>query len=135
MFDPQTVAQQTQEISNLLKTLDKQTLWMIFIGGGGVGYLLLKLTLNFLLKWKGKKTDDNGHQKTPVLACYKQEAVTLAIDRNRRIEEDTKEIKAIQAQLANTSSSIAETLKAQQSTFAEVVSLTKIFLDIKKNGH
>lgn len=134
MIGPQAM-QQSQEVISVLKAMDKQTLWLIFIGGGGVGYLLLKVTLNFLLKWKGKKTDDNGHPKSPILPCFKQEVVTLAMDKIQRIEDDTKEIKSVQSQLANTSSSIAETLKAQQSTFAEVVSMTKIFLDIRKKGH
>lgn len=136
MIDPQAL-QQSQEVISVLKAMDKQTLWLIFIGGGGVGYLLLKQTFNFLLKWKGKKLNGNGtgDGKGVVIPCYKQPLVVLAIDKMNTIGEDTKEIKTVQTQLANTARDISETLKAQQSTFAEVVGLTKIFLDIKRNDH
>jgi hypothetical protein len=135
MIDPQSL-QQSQEVISVLKAMDKQTLWLIFIGGGGIGYLLLKQTLNFLLRWKGKKANGNGQPDLKGgIPCYKQPYVVLAMDKIKTVEEDTQEIKTVQIQLANTAKEISETMKAQQSTFAEVVSLTKIFLDIKRNGH
>jgi hypothetical protein len=125
--------QEVQAFTSLIKTMDKQTMWIIFIGGGGIGYLFLKLALGFLLKWKGKQ--NGGDPKQLKMACIDNPHAVLAIDRNKRVEDNTDEIKTCMTKLVTIQEITSRTMESQQHTMEEFVRFTKIYLDRDDKGH
>jgi hypothetical protein len=69
------------------------------------------------------------------MACVDNPHAVLAMDRNKRIEDNTGEIKICMTKLVTIQETASRTMESQQKTSAEFVGLIKIFLDREDKGH